>query len=164
MTIQLQPNMGSRKLRLAHGIVWLLAIAGIVLADPYDASPKGDPGNDGKPSTMDMPVEMPFSSLNSGTAVYPSSSIILLGHSIVGESANPNYRLRVGSIDGLVPIRQGDFNRNRSIELGDWNPLADCLQGPGVPISEECRRGDFNEDNDCDLADTAVFQRRMAAN
>jgi hypothetical protein len=60
----------------------------------------------------------------------------------------------------------GDFDGSGVVDLADYAGLANCLAGPGTPpnpADSDCRPHclrtfDSDDDNDNDLADTAVFQ------
>lgn len=59
----------------------------------------------------------------------------------------------------LVPIA-GDMNLDGDVNSADLNLYYFCLRGPNITFAPGniCLRGDFNTDNDVDMADTAEFQ------
>ncbi|MEW6200202.1 MAG: hypothetical protein AB1601_16240 [Planctomycetota bacterium] len=45
------------------------------------------------------------------------------------------------------------------MDQSDFEHLAACWSGPGVPSAGHCRDGDLDGDDDVDLTDFASFQR-----
>jgi hypothetical protein len=53
------------------------------------------------------------------------------------------------------PCGFGDYDCDGDVDLGDYVPFADWLEGPGAPV--DCAAFDADEDGDVDLEDFAVF-------
>lgn len=52
----------------------------------------------------------------------------------------------------------GDFDHDGDVDAADFDVLAGCLTGPGVPAAPDCTSADLSGDNDVDLADFLRFQ------
>ncbi|MFH1110426.1 MAG: choice-of-anchor C family protein [Planctomycetota bacterium] len=64
----------------------------------------------------------------------------------------------------LANIREGDYNRDGFVTLGDYPILFGCVTGPMQGgLSSDCAQGDFDHDDDIDLADFAAFQREFGS-
>jgi lysophospholipase L1-like esterase len=67
------------------------------------------------------------------------------------------------SLAGLVGPAWGDFDEDGLWTAEDWQLLAGCISGPGVtPPLGVCEGVDLDCDQDVDLTELAVFQRRLA--
>lgn len=58
-----------------------------------------------------------------------------------------------------VVVHPADFDGNGHIDADDFQVLAACQQGPGVPVGVECQLADLDHDGDVDTHDMALFQR-----
>ena len=54
--------------------------------------------------------------------------------------------------------RLADIDGDGDADLADFNALADCTDGPGVPANPACTPADLDPDGDVDLRDFARFQ------
>jgi len=74
------------------------------------------------------------------------------------DSAGP-FTLYLDDVQLLcAPPAFGDFDGDGDADLADFLILADCLQGPDVPVAGDCLATDADGDTDVDLADVAAFQ------
>ncbi len=52
----------------------------------------------------------------------------------------------------------GDIDGDENVDIGDFNALSACMNGPGVSLGSGCHRSDLDDDGDGDLSDFASFQ------
>ena len=78
----------------------------------------------------------------------------------------PSDSITEAAVDEVVVVQYacsqcafaGDLNADCHLDLEDWEPLAACVTGPGVPPAASCGCFDFNKDGRVDLQDQAAFQ------
>jgi hypothetical protein len=72
--------------------------------------------------------------------------------------------LGVGVTEGLVlaELLPGDQDLDGDVDLGDSEPLADCLMGPMTAYPAGCLISDFDSDGDVDMGEFAAFQLMFA--
>lgn len=83
---------------------------------------------------------------------------------VTGLQADRLYWFALKTLDDAIPPNVsalslasplGDLDRDLDIDLDDFVLFAAAMTGPGVPTG--VARADLNGDQDCDLADVAVF-------
>jgi hypothetical protein len=60
-------------------------------------------------------------------------------------------------VRALPPPVPFDSDGDGDVDLDDYAAMADCLEGPGVPVPDTCSTFDADLDDDVDLADFAGF-------
>lgn len=74
-------------------------------------------------------------------------------------------RARIVEFEVFVADEQGDFDLDGYVDGDDWPPFIFCYRGPDTNYlsGNLCLEGDFDADDDIDLADVASFQRTVGA-
>lgn len=108
-------------------------------------------------------TQMQFASMSIASVRTSNGSVLTIGQPMAGVSTGSGYRMTVGAIEGLVPIRPADFNADRRVDPDDWALMAGCIAGPDGKLSAPCDRTDLSNDMRTDLRDVSTFQRQMTS-
>ncbi len=76
-----------------------------------------------------------------------------------GTITYPGWNIDDVEIWGVVPFDASDFDGDGMVTVGDYAILADCLDGPELQTSLDCRCMDLDSDGDVDLVDYGAMQR-----
>lgn len=84
-----------------------------------------------------------------------------------GVSDQPLVSVRCGADEAtraFVRLRvdlttAADFDRDRYVDLADFQAFEECASGPAIPVASSCQSADLDADGDVDQADFGSFQR-----
>gem|GEM_PF-1870401 len=62
------------------------------------------------------------------------------------------------AIFNAMPKIRGDFNRNGTVDMIDFDLFAGCVSGPSVSTNLDCEDMDLDDDYDIDVSDFGLFQ------